>query len=174
MLDRYTWRHNSILKSITDMILPALPDGYSLFSDLPGLMKGASTIPINVIVTKQKPDLVILNENQLSIIILELTVPYELNQLESHERKMTKYSELVTDLELKGYTVKFYAFEIGSRGHITGDNIKRLKNVFHVLKLKLPMYDIRSKLCKIALVTSYVIYHSKYYLNWTDPSYVTF
>ena len=50
---RYTWRHNSVLRSIIDMIRPFLNPDDRLYSDLPGYeAPHGGTIPPNVLVTK--------------------------------------------------------------------------------------------------------------------------
>ena len=103
-------------------------------------------------------------------MIIELTIPFEMNIDNAHQRKITKYQALVHDLEDKGYVVKFYAVEIGSRGFVSKDNFKRLKSIFHELKSKISIPDIRSQICKNVLTSSFVIYYSKYDLNWTDPA----
>ena len=114
------------------------------------------------------------DQTNSSVCIVELTIPFETNQVESHNRKVEKYSELVTSIESKGYNVKFYAILVGSRGYITSDNIKHLISIFHNYKSKLSVSTIRSTICEIVLVASDVVYHSKHDPNWIDPSFVKF
>ena len=173
-LDRYTWRHNSVLNAIINLIKPILPCDYELFADLPHLLKGNTTVPHDVYITKLKPDIVIINRSTCDIVIIELTVPFESVIKEAHSRKTTKYSDLVGDLEIAGYKVKLFCIEIGSRGQIDKDNIKYMKSLFHHLHAKISVPTIRTTLCKIVLVCSFVIYYSKYDVNWSDPSYVEF
>ena len=55
---RFTWRHNSVLSSIIELIRPLLHDGLSLYSDLPGFQAPhGGTIPPHVLTTALKPDL---------------------------------------------------------------------------------------------------------------------
>ena len=173
-LDRYTWRHNSVLNAITNLIKPILPCDYELFADLPHLLKGNTTLPHDVYVTKLKPDIVLINRSTCDIVIIELTVPFESVIKDAHSRKVTKYSDLVGDLEIAGYKVTLFCIEIGSRGQIDKDNIKYIKSLFHHLNAKVSVQTIRATLCKIVLVCSFVIYYSKYDVNWSDPSYVEF
>ena len=174
MLDRYTWRHNSVLNGIISFLKNDLPQSVCLYSDLPGMMKGASTIPLDILVTPLKPDIVIQDKSAKCLYILELTVCFEINQESAHERKEDKYRQLVNDIKSQGYKVGLYCVEVGSRGHITQDNIKRIRSLFHKLKIAVTQSKVRSVLGKISLVASYVIYHSKYDPNWSDPSYVKF
>lgn len=174
MLDRYTWRHNSVLNSIVNLIKPILKCDYELFADLPHLMKGNSTVPHDVYVTKLKPDIVLINRSTCQIIIIELTVPFESGIKQAHDRKFSKYSDMKNDLELSGYKVELLCVEIGSRGYIDKDNVKCMKHLYKLLDAKLPINTVRQSLCKVVLVCSFVVYYSKYDINWSDPSYVTF
>ena len=42
------------------------------------------------------------NCDKSSVTLIELTIPFEQNQLESHNRKVNKYGELVITIESKG------------------------------------------------------------------------
>ena len=67
---RYTWRHNSVLRTIHDFISPNLKPGYALFTDLDGLDAGnGGTIPPDVLVSSQRPDVFLVNR-QLKKVIL--------------------------------------------------------------------------------------------------------
>ncbi len=127
------------------------------------MMQGASTIPI-----------VIRDHNARHLYILELTVCFEINQEAAHERKEDKYRTLVSNIKVERYKFFLYCVEVGSPGHITEDNIKRLRSLFYTLKMFITVSNLCSTLGKIAIVASYVIYHSKYDQNWSDPSYVKF
>ena len=51
---RYTWRHDSVLRTIFYFIHGNLKDGFQIFTDLGGLGAGnGSTIPLDVLVTSQ-------------------------------------------------------------------------------------------------------------------------
>ena len=65
-----------------------------------------------------------------SIVIVELTVPFELNLTSSHDKKnVDRYSSLVRYIKDKTYQVYFYAIEIGSRGDVDKDNAGRIKKI---------------------------------------------
>ena len=102
---RYTWRHNSVLMSLINIIRPKLHDGFVLFSDMDGFQAPhGGTIPPNVLVTNLKPDLFIFNEDARLAILFELTCPWDANIEKSHDYKEEKYSSLVTDLS-QNFTV---------------------------------------------------------------------
>ena len=74
---RYTWRHDSVLSSLSHSLSRLLPPTYKLFADLDGQRaedNPPATIPSTVLTTSLRPDLVIL-ENHNTMRILELTVP---------------------------------------------------------------------------------------------------
>ena len=96
MLDqkRYTWRHDNILKYVYDNINnPKL----KVYSDIEGAQSvNGGTIPPNLIVTPLRPDIVIMNDQNLNIF--ELTVPFETNIEKQHIYKTNKYSHFLTDI----------------------------------------------------------------------------
>ena len=124
MLDqkRYTWRHDNVIKYITDNI----DKSYTVYSDIKGGNSiNGGTIPPHLMVTEQRPDIVIIDKD--SVNIFELTVPFETNINVRHTDKVNKYSNLLTDITVLKPTLE--AFEIGSRGTITPDNRERLKKI---------------------------------------------
>ena len=56
-----------------------LASEWTLYSDISNMMSGCSTIPADIVVTKQKPNLVIVNRSNKTIIKIELSIPFELN-----------------------------------------------------------------------------------------------
>ena len=134
MLDqgRYTWRHNSVLRIIMDTLKDVSDQSWSLFyCDLAGAKKIAgTTIPPDILPTQQRPDLVLINESSKSIIIIELTIPFEQNIHKAHERKLNKYAGLTSDLQEQGYDTKLLCVEVGSRGLITDSNMCSFQSIF--------------------------------------------
>ena len=73
---RYTWRHNSVLKTIIDLVRPFLASNFQLYSDIPGYeAPHGGTIPPHILTTSLRPDLFIVNEYEAKAILFELTVP---------------------------------------------------------------------------------------------------
>ena len=171
MLERYTWRHNSILSYMYNTIKGSVSDEINIYVDLPFQHEGASTIPLHIAITKQKPDLVVINNTQKHITIMELSVPFESNIDSTHNRKVERYQHLISDIEQNGYEVVYFPIEIGSRAYISKENNHRLKTFFH--KLTDTRYNqIKQDICKIVLISSFVIFHSKYDDSWINPAYV--
>ena len=172
MLERYGWRHDSILRTIYSSISKDQP--LEIFVDLPTHLSGISTIPTDILVTNLRPDLVILDRIGKSITLFELSVPFETNISATHLRKIERYEKLIQDLQNVGFKVSYYAFEIGSRGFISKDNASRLKSIFHQFSTSKNIAEVKRTIMKISLLCSFIIYHSKFDEHWIRPAYVTF
>ncbi len=128
-------------------------------------------MPIDVI-TKQKPDLILVDRINMKVTLLELSVPFETNIDNTHELKVKRYQQLISDIEAKEFSVKYYPIEIGSRGFISKDNEARLKSFLRKCNAK--KYSlVKASLYKIVLLCSFIIYHAKYDDSWVNPKYVT-
>jgi hypothetical protein len=68
-----------------------------MYVDLDKNVKGISTIPTDIVITNQRPDLVCIDRCNKCIYILELTVPFETNFENAHQYKCQRYSSLITD-----------------------------------------------------------------------------
>ena len=68
---RYTYRHNEVIKEIVKNIDRDLVEVYA---DIEGHTIGGGTIPPDILVTSEKPDIVIINKEEHSITIIELTL----------------------------------------------------------------------------------------------------
>lgn len=69
-----------------------------------------------VVQTSLRPDMVLWSEEAKKIILIELTVPWEDGCSEAHERKATKYHELVQQCRDKGWQAWLFPVEVGCRG----------------------------------------------------------
>ena len=116
---RYTWRHNTVLNHITNFVLQNKPEDLEVYSDISGLDVNGGTIPPDVLVTQSRPDLVLLNRNEKTICLLELTCSFERNAEAANLRKSLRYTTLKNDLEDSGYKCLLVPFEVGSRGYIS-------------------------------------------------------
>ena len=83
----------------------------------------------------QRLDLVIINQCTKSIIIFELTIPFERNINSAHDRKLNKYAGLASDLREQGYDTKLICVEICSRGLISNSNKRSLQSIFPLLSI---------------------------------------
>ena len=106
-------------------------------------------------------------------ILFELTVPFEPNADNAHSIKVQRYKELINDIKSKGIHVFYYAIDIGSRGYINKDNIQRLKDLLKQVKFTGRIKDTMTTISKISLLSSFVIFHSKFEEQWINPPYIS-
>ncbi|KAK0140163.1 hypothetical protein N1851_022917 [Merluccius polli] len=69
-----------------------------------------------VVQTSLRPDMVIWSEEAKKVILIELTVPWKDGCGEVHERKATKYQDLVQQGRDKGWQAWLFPVEVGCRG----------------------------------------------------------
>ncbi len=62
--------------------------------------QGASTVPIEVVITKQKPDLVKVDKSNNKVTLLELSIPFETNIDSTHDIKVNRYKQLISGILL--------------------------------------------------------------------------
>ncbi|VDI57596.1 Hypothetical predicted protein [Mytilus galloprovincialis] len=121
---RYTWRHDSVLKTIAAKrgekkdnqaeglgILGTASD-WQMTADIHQRM----SFPAEIAATSLRPDIVIWSQGTRQAVLLELTVPWEDRIEEAYERKMAKYQQLVEDCKQRGWRTWCMAIEVGCRG----------------------------------------------------------
>ena len=77
----------------------------------------------------QRPDAVMAFKKTDTIIVAELTVPWEDRMEQSNVLKEDRYSELTMDLIDKGYRVHFFAIEVGARGLVGRSSYTFLREI---------------------------------------------
>ena len=107
-MDRFTWRHDSILNFIANN----LPSNHiqKIFADLPSF-SNPSIIPGDV----YRPDLLILTKDN-TLYVLELTIGYETNLRNNINRKHYKYKDLIEEQKKKFPSVIFINLSISALG----------------------------------------------------------
>ena len=111
---RLTWRHDGIVQFIATSINQSK---YKVYVDIEGFRTNAGgTIPPEVLISTDNPDIVIIDEENKKVHTFELTVPHISNIEKRHESKSNKYKYL--ESETKEYAVQTQAFEVEIRGHI--------------------------------------------------------
>ena len=109
---RYTWRHDQILSIIKDGLKNRLLDGFSLECDLPG--EKYSYI-LKTVCSMLRPDIVIYNPK--TVVLVELTVPFDERMSEAKQRKEDKYEELIEEITTSGTKAELHTIEVGTRGN---------------------------------------------------------
>ncbi len=169
-LDRYTWRHNSILCHIKKFLAKDMPDNVKIYLDIPGQYKGISTVPVDIAVTNQKPDMVII-DNVGNVTLVELTVPFESNIIQAEERKKQRYEGLLNEITSNGHPTELITIEIGSRGLICKANADKLfKLTKKVKKVSRKQFRaFKNEITKVTVVASYIIFYAKFENQWVSP-----
>ena len=72
--------------------------------------------PTAVAITRLRPDIVITSTNTKTVILVELTVPWEDRLEESHEIKRNKYEDLLNEARQNGWKAHHFPVEVGCRG----------------------------------------------------------
>ena len=75
---RYTWRHDSILRHIVQLL-----QAPSTKNDINHMTSSGGAIPADILPTSQLRDLFLYNEKAKKAVIAELTVPFEPNNTKS-------------------------------------------------------------------------------------------
>ena len=171
-LDRFTWRHNNVLMAIYRTIKETSAGNFNLYLDLEGYSVAGGTIPPHILVTSQRPDLVVVWEDMKKILLVELTVPFETNVQDAHDRKCERYKDLLSDLRETEYSVFYEAIEIGARGHVSKENKTRLKIIIDMCKCDIRPRNFISDISKHALLSSFVIFYSRKDQHWEKVQYL--
>ena len=92
-------------------------------------LDGKGGFPREILMTTFRPDIVVWSEVAKEVIIGELTVPWEDNIDEAHERKLAKYADLRAECNDKGWKASCYPFEVGCRGFVAHSLQKYLRDM---------------------------------------------
>ncbi len=103
-----------------------------IHSDLPGHNNncGISTVPTDICVTTQIPDIVMINHPHKITILIEVTVSFETNFEKSAQRKENRYSSLLNEIQSTGFTCELITIEVGSGGLVSVDNRSKLTTIY--------------------------------------------
>ena len=131
------------------------------------------TIPPSVVVTSQRPDIVIIDSSTTpsTVWLYKLTAPFELNIESSNSFKKDKYQCLKNDIEENGYKCHLVPFEIGSRGYIPRRVKLSLCSMFSTTtNIKNSLEHVKF-VSKISLLSSFSIFHSRKEKIWSNPHF---
>jgi hypothetical protein len=128
--------HNSVLNHIAVCLKSALvgKSTVKLYCDLDGLQApGGRSIPADVMVQAQRPDLVIIDRSvhgRHRIALVKLTCPWDTDAKRAEEHKTARYADLKISLSNEGWDCSLYLIEVGARGHIIKSVKDRLRLSF--------------------------------------------
>ena len=147
------------------------PDHIYIYEDIDGHRINGLTIPCNIVVTQQRPDIVVVDNStpQPTVWLFELTCSFERNIDQAHTRKQVRYTQLELDIKDNGYGCKNVPFEVGSRGHLTLANRSILSTLHKLAPPKMKLKTFLQTISKICLLCSYSIYNSRSEGGWSKP-----
>ena len=123
-LRRYNARHDQVLQTITKFMKQQVSEDMKVVADL----EQQYQFPPSLAFADLRPDLVAYSCLAKTAIIVELTVCFETNFQDAKERKATKYSELVEEIEENDFVVDMITLEVGSRGFVSYDGFCQLRD----------------------------------------------
>ncbi|KAI7802934.1 polyprotein, partial [Triplophysa rosa] len=91
---RYTWRHDQMKADLGKQL----------------------RFPEHIVETTLRPDIVLFSDARKQVVLLELTVPWEVRMEEANERKRAKYADLVEKCRTRGWRAQCVPIEVGCRG----------------------------------------------------------
>lgn len=172
-LDRFEWRHNNIVKYLHTLFSSQRLEGVEVYADLEGHRVNGVTIPSDVAMTAQKPDLVIVNRKAKEVKLVELTVPWDTstNMEAALKRKTERYQDLTTVIQGNGFKCHNIPLEIGTRGVVNSRNRTVLTQLCHGLKVNKVSCVIKN-CSKLALLGSYTLWNARYSSDWSGGGYL--
>ena len=165
-LDRYTWRHNSVLLNLAKFIEPIVK---KLYCDLPSYSS-----PEIVTGSSSRPDLLAIDEKNKRYVV-ELTVGHETNTEKNEKRKREKYEHLLRDGTLKRVykKIKFINLVMTTAGIYSRESDQFFKMLQELKVDDTAVKYIASKLIEICIRSSYYIFCMRM-KDWTDPELMDF
>ncbi len=122
-----------------------------MYVDIQGFTVNWGSIPVYIVPTEERPDIVCIDDDSKSESILELSVPFETN---------------LSKIENAVYKCGLVCFEVGSRGIISSNNKGQFKKIANTKQAK----NLRIQSSKIVISCPYVIFYARFEKDWYDPS----
>ena len=169
----YTWRHDVILKRLYHLLKDNLDDSIMVFADLDNLRASntpLATIPLNILVTTARPDIVVIDGSYICLLELKIPCNNVTNLTNARERKQEfNYLSLVSDLSSLGYSADLETIEIGSLGHFLQCSVNSIHHLLPSLSKRTLSNRFISYLSFPAIACSYVIFNSRHNSEWSPP-----
>ena len=165
---RFTFRHDNIVNYVVQCLDK---NRYKCYADLDGHKTSAGgTIPPNLMVTTERPDIVIVDDKNKTMSIFELTVPSEQRIETANTLKMNSYTHFTSDI--RSHTVSVIPFELGSNtGHISKENKKRLRSLHNFCRKDIKLKKFLDNLSALTILSSYHIFICRNQKEWIKPDY---
>ena len=167
-LDRFTWRHDSILNFIAKSLQPVINVHSSLYADVNGFLNNNSII----IGENYRPDLLFLIQSKC-LYVLELTGGFESNLNNNAVRKKEKYLNLINELSRNYRCVRFVNLSMSSLC-VFSDECSTFLDMMNDTGIdKKQQRYIVKKMINIAIRATYYIFCCRN-RNWDNPDLMQF
>jgi len=167
---RYTWRHDSLVNYLYKF---SKTSSLEVYADLPGKTTSTGgTVPADILVTSERPDLILLDRAKKEIFIYELTVAFETRIEAAHTLKSDKYAALGDDLFSRGWKVNYHIFEVGSRGHMPQHTKESMYKLLKLTQETMTPKQFYSSISKLIVLCSYKLFIARKESEWISPAYL--
>ena len=157
---RYTWRHNAVLKILASHVQSHLQAQDKLFVDIPGY-RNPQELFSSII-----PDIIVVRGNMA--VVLELTICYERNLVNSKLYKLNKYKDPASSCKMP-LQFEVHTAEVSSLGFTP---LADLTSFYKSLNISPPTPAMMRRVGETALRCSYFLFclrHKPWPANPTDP-----
>ena len=103
--------------------------------------------------------------------MFELTVNWESNSEKNNTYKSNKYAHFLSDITTHSPTIT--PFEVGVRGHISKDNLERIRNLHYHMKKSIKLKTFTNNLSALAINSSFYIFTCRKELSWSQKDYLS-
>ena len=118
---------------MTSFFSSNLQSSYKITADL----DASYHFPSHITSTDLRPDIVMWSDLRRTVLIVELTICFETNYVDAHERKKNKYLSLMEEIQGRGYCAMIVPIQVGSRGMVEVEGFKRLQMYLTITDKKL-------------------------------------
>merc|ERR1711894_570723 len=131
------------------------------------------TLPADLCETQQRPDLVVILNEQRKVLLVELTICWDSqpNFRAAYDRKSARYAQLALDIEDKGWVVSNLPLELGTRGSVDKRNATNIETISNLCGIR-AIQRFKGALCKIALLGSYRIFLARNSNSWQPGGFI--
>ena len=165
-LNRYTWRHDSVINSILLQISKSVKSTMKIYCDCNSLPYSNTS----EIFANQRPDIAIVDGSK--IVVIELTVCFEKNTSKSREYKVNRYGNLKSQLLIPSSKIEIIFLEITTLGFISKQSYQQFAKYLKSIDVHNSDHLIY-KCMETVIRSSYYIFCRRNKC-WTYPELLTY
>ena len=164
-LNRYTWRHDSILKTVANKVSRHQCDNVKIFVDCQNLPFPCTS----ELFQSLRPDIVVTLGNK--IVVIELTVCFDTNTTKSRNYKQERYRNLKSQLLVECEEFEIVYLEFTTLGFISKESFVQFSKFLQTLNI----YQDRTiiKCMETAIRATYFIFCRRNN-TWNNPDLLNF